>query len=278
MFEPALPGHPPLRAPSRVRTRGSLTLLGTALLGPTLLACGCAQPALPCSLHLTAGDLVITEIRGPQDSTDAKGELLGNTRGEWFELFNATDDTLDLAGLRMELTNLRGSQRVTALVRESLMIEPGDHVVLGSLAAENSPPEVDYSINSDFQLDNTTTATGGTVLLPPGEDDDPRSLFANARVQLFACERLVDTVVYAQLPRLGTYSLDGSQPPTADDNDEPMHWCTNDTPAEEQGGTQGSGTDGEGDTTGETTGNPDAPMATELGLPGSPGEANPPCP
>jgi len=60
---------------------------------------GCARAALPCELELDAGDLVITEIRGPQDGVDS--------RGEWFELYNTTADSIDLYGLRGTMTNLK---------------------------------------------------------------------------------------------------------------------------------------------------------------------------
>ncbi|MCH9683204.1 MAG: lamin tail domain-containing protein [Deltaproteobacteria bacterium] len=267
MFEPVFDGRPNRRTPPRLCAWASLTLLSTALAGG-----GCIGEALPCALQLNPGDLVITEVRGPQDSTDADGNLLGNTRGEWFELHNTTDDTIDLAGLRMEMINLRGSQQVTVLVRQSVPLEAGGYAVLGSLPAQNSPPEVDYSFNGDFQVTSTIDATGGTIILPPGEDDDPRTLFSNARVELFACEQRIDSLVYAELPRLGTYSFDGARDPDADANDDPMAWCDNDTPAEPSQDETESGGMPDDSTTG------DEPMASELGLPGSPGEANPPCP
>ena len=123
--------------------------------------------------------------------------------------------------------------------------------LLGSLA--DPPPEVDYSFNADFTVDERVEDSDGTLLIPVTLDSDPKELFANARVELWACDQLVDSVVYAELPSMGTYAYDGALPPDAEGNDDPTRWCTDATPAPE-GGPQ-----------------------TELGLPGSPGEVNPPC-
>ncbi|MCA9712515.1 MAG: GDP-mannose 4,6-dehydratase, partial [Myxococcales bacterium] len=48
---------------------------------------------------------------------------------EWFELYNASGDRVDLRGLRGVLTNLEGSVELSFLVRESLLVEPDDYVV-----------------------------------------------------------------------------------------------------------------------------------------------------
>lgn len=226
----------------RRRARGVIAPVVCAL--GCALASGCARESLPCLLDLDEGDLVITEIRGPQQGVD--------TRGEWFELLNTTDQALDLQGLRGVLINLKGSLEVSFIVRDSLSVEPGGYVVLGSLA--NPPIEVDYSFNADFAVVPSIEDSDGTLVIPQDEDRDPRELFANARVELWTCEQLIDSVVYAELPPMGTYSYDGAQAPDAEGNDDPLRWCTNATEP------------------------PDGGPQTELGLPGSPGEANPPCP
>jgi len=239
LFESVLENHSDARARRWPCARGSIGLLGLAL-----AVGGCARAALPCELELEAGDLVVTEIRGPQDGVDS--------RGEWFELYNTTSDSIDLYGLRGTLTNLKGSIEVSFLIRESLLIEPSGYVVLGSLA--NPPPEVDYSFNKDFVVSSGVEDSDGTLVIPTNEDSDPRELFANARVEFSACEKLIDAVVYAELPLMGTYSFNGLRTPSASDNDDIEHWCTDATEAPMEG------------------------PQTELGLPGSPGETNRPCP
>jgi hypothetical protein len=252
LFEPVLHEHFPRCASLRHRAWGSIALFGW-LAGTS----GCTHEPLPCLLELEDGDLVITEIRGPQT-----GE---SSRGEWIELYNASGEPLDLRGLRGTLEPLEGSAvdgeaELTFLVRETLMVEPEGYVVLGtSPLNEVRNPGVDYSINSDFRLEprelEVVTPNGVvTVALPESENSDPRNLFGNARVQLYACERRIDAFVYAELPGEGTWSYDGNAIPDADDNDDLSRWCNDATPIP-----------------------PDVPM-TATGLPGSPGLPNLPCP
>ncbi len=103
---------------------------------------------------------------------------------------------------------------------------------------------------------------GGYVVLGRAADDDRPivvdygmgtdfavSWFSTAGVQVTACDLEIDAMQYGALPTGGSYSL-GVDPPTATANDTAASWCTNAQP----------GTD-----------------TTQLGLPGSPGAANPPC-
>lgn len=224
--------------------RWSSLALGSIVLG-AILAVGCARPAEPCLLGLAEGDLVLTEIRGPQDRTE-----MADTRGEWLEIWNATDEQLDLLGLRITLVNFKGTQQLSVMVRASLPVDPGGYVVLGSLA--DPPDEVDYSFNEDFQVAGPAEVDTDGVYVEDVLDVDPRELFSNARVELVACQQVIDTVIYDRLPALGTYSLSGA--PDAERNDDPKRWCTDSTPAPTEG------------------------PQLEQGLPGSPGEANRPCP
>lgn len=113
-----------------------------------------------------------------------------------------------------------------------------------------------------------------TLSVPPGEyvvigrhDDDSRpdyvdfgyliaadtkSLFASALLEVSACDVVIDAVVYEALPTIGTLSLDGGVTPSATANDNPDAFCVDDADA------------------------PPGP-ATQLGQPGTPGEANRPC-
>ncbi len=84
-------------------------------------------------------------------------------------------------------------------------------------------------------------------------DDGVAGLEAAGVLTLESCGAFVDEVVYRELPEAGSWALDGAQPPSAESNDDETQWCVDARPAP-----------------------PDVPM-TELGLPGSPREENPPC-
>ncbi|MCB9704194.1 MAG: lamin tail domain-containing protein [Myxococcales bacterium] len=86
--------------------------------------------------------------------------------------------------------------------------------------------------------------------------DEDGSLYAAAFVEVYSCEVLIDKMFYRALPSVGTLSLDGATTPDAAANestDDPV-WCVDETPL--------------------APGEP----ATELGIRGTPGEANRPCP
>ena len=170
---------------------------------------------------------MVTEIRGPQDGT----------WGEWIELYNATDETLDLRGLRGSFERLSGAEiqgesELTFIIRDSLVLEAGAYVVLGSRPLSMDAPEIDYSFSADFRREpEQVEASGGTVILPESENANPVAFFGNARLSLFSCERVIDSVDLRTLPRQGTLSFDGARVPDAGDNDntdDVAYWCTDD--------------------------------------------------
>ncbi|MCE9580534.1 MAG: lamin tail domain-containing protein [Deltaproteobacteria bacterium] len=98
-------------------------------------------------------------------------------------------------------------------------------------------------------LGRGSAADHPTVVDYPMGTDYAVSWFNAAGVKVTSCDLVIDAMQYSALPTGGTYSL-GVAPPTATANDTAASWCTNAQP----------GTD-----------------TTQLGLPGSPGAANPPC-
>jgi hypothetical protein len=86
--------------------------------------------------------------------------------------------------------------------------------------------------------------------------DVPDALIPRGSVTLRSCDLDIDRVVYvdAELPSTGTWALDGAIAPTAAANDDPAAFCVDATPQ-----------------------SPDGPMV-EVGVPGTPGEVNRPCP
>jgi hypothetical protein len=166
------------------------------------------------------GDLVISELRGAQSGAD--------TYGQWVEIYNASPGDLDLEGLHVVFTRTDGKATSRVIVRRPLPIAAGGYVVIGRAADDQRPPRVDYGMGTDF-----TSA-----------------FYTTAKVELVACDVLIDDLQYTALPTMGTRAL-AVHPPDAAKNDADSAWCTDAEP------------------------NPDT---TQLGLPGSPGAENPPCP
>lgn len=187
-----------------------------------LAASGCEREPLPwiCP-EAAAGELVITELRGDQSTSD--------TYGQWVELYNASGRELDLEGLQITITRLDGGGTGDVLVRtRGVTVGAGDHVVLGAFEAA-APAHVDYGWLPDFD----------------------QSFYDSGAVDLWACDTRVDRVVYRDLPSTGTWSLDGDLSPSAEANDDDSAWCVDDVE--------------------------DPDETTELGVRGTPGEANRSC-
>jgi hypothetical protein len=164
-----------------------------------LLAAGCVRDPDDASCpEVGAGDLVVTEIGGPQTGSD--------TLKPWIELYNASGRSVDLLGLKVRFRRLTGDDSTDTIVRRSLVVGAGAYVVLGLAADEDRPAYHDYGIAADFHASWPTQAA----------------------VEVQACGERIDLVQYSSLPKTGTYSL-GTMPPTAEANDLPASWCTDTT-------------------------------------------------
>jgi hypothetical protein len=166
------------------------------------LASGCVREPLDAICPaVDVGDLVITELRGPQSG--------GDTYGQWIEIAFAdttAGEAIDLAGLEVITLRLDGSGERRIAIRDSEPLAPGDYAVLGRFDRGAEPEHVDYGYKSD--LDS--------------------NLYPSALVRVFACGVLIDQVVYRELPVLGTLALDGALAPTAEANDDEAAWCVDD--------------------------------------------------
>lgn len=171
--------------------------------------------------------------------TELRGAQSGtDTWGQWIELYNTTDQPLALAGVRVVMMKLDGSGRTELLVRaRGTQVAAGGYFVLGRFEDSERPDHVDYGWRPDFESD----------------------LYASGLVEVWACEqqgeelayRELDELVYEGLPTAGSLAFDGALEPSADANDEESDWCIDDTAYELEPG--------------------------QVGLPGTPGAANPPC-
>ncbi len=164
-----------------------------------LTASGCArEPQDRVCPELAVGDLVITEVRGPQTGDD--------TLKPYVELYNASGHGVDLLGTKVRFRKKDGSGEIDVLVRRTLVAEAGSYTVLGLEDDADRSAYVDYGFVNDF--------TGGWL--------------SAAAVDVESCGARVDLATYDSLPRNGTYSL-GVTPPSADTNDLPISWCTDAT-------------------------------------------------
>lgn len=188
------------------------------------VACTRPPEAFICP-DVDEGELVVSELRGPQDESD--------TWGQWLELYNASDSVLDLYGLRVTMAPLDGAEPDVILVRtEPVELQVGGYAVLGRFDDRRRPDHVDYGFELDIEGDILTAA----------------------KIEVEACGVVTDELVYRQLPGLGSLALDGAASPTAAANDDEASWCNDaDEPTVEE-------------------------AQTEIGVPGTPGEANPACP
>jgi hypothetical protein len=163
---------------------------------------GCVRdPVEAICPPIGAGDLVVTEIRGPQD----------DSLGPWIELYNASASEIDLAGIKIRFGD---TQTIVVengpyedfqmiLVRRSLTVPAGAYVVLGRFDDEHRPAHVDYGfvLNFDFEVGWKDPAVLGVD----------------------SCSTEIDRTPYKDLPTEGTYSFGG--PPDAATNDSPADWC-----------------------------------------------------
>lgn len=161
-----------------------------------LALAACARDPAPAECpDVAPGDLVVTEIRGPQSA--------GDTLGVWIELYSV--NAVDLKGTKVRFRKKDGSSETDVIVRRSLPAGAGQYVTLGLFDDATKPAYVDYGMAADYH----------------------DSFLAAAAVDVEACGTRIDRAVYDVLPKMGTFSLGG--PPSADANDLPANWCTDAT-------------------------------------------------
>jgi len=143
-------------------------------LGACVLASACVrEPVDAFCPAIGAGDLRVSELRGPENSVDT---------AEWIEIENATGAELDLEGLVVDLLSIDGGVHLRLLVREPFAVAGGERVVLG---------------RSDDASD--LVLVGWSEHLP-----------SSGAVTLLSCGETIDRVAYEGMPTTGTYSRTGT--------------------------------------------------------------------
>lgn len=157
------------------------------------LVAACVRPPAEALCPVVApGELAITEVRGPGR---------GGSSPPWIEV--RAERELELLGLRLRVRRPDGGAEHVALVRSSVSVQAGGHVVLG--VAAPAPAEVGYTFG----------------------DELPWPWFPVAVLELESCDVTVDRMSHPVLPEEGTYSLE--PPPagvsSASHNDRATSWC-----------------------------------------------------
>lgn len=113
-----------------------------------LLVTLCALSMGASAATISPGDLVVSELL-------ANPAAVSDTRGEWLELYNTSDDAIDLNGLVLKD---RGSNRHTIDHAAPLVILPGAYLVMGRDGdSSNGGYTADY-VYSNFSLANSADA------------------------------------------------------------------------------------------------------------------------
>ncbi len=168
-----------------------------AIFAVFILAIGCGDDgaAGKSCAALLPGDLVITEVfsdpAGPDDG------------GEWFEVFNASEQPLGLEGLTLLHSRGDGSMRRTTTVG-AVTIGPGDYLVFGSVLAELAPAWVDVPYAN--ALGDLYNSGSGRIALQCGTTE-------------------IDATTYAGGRSGRSRQLDGGRPPDYTVNDDLAQWC-----------------------------------------------------
>lgn len=165
-----------------------------------LLPLGCPVDEAPsddeAGTSLLSGDLVITEFMASPDGSE-----------EWFEIYNATGQPIDLEGLVLAYEDK------SHVVARSVVVEPGDYVVVANVLDEIAlATEADHV---DYGYANELGDMVGT----------------HGRLALVFEDSLIDEVYYGD-PVMGpaatkgvSRSFDGAFSPDASVNDPFARWC-----------------------------------------------------
>jgi len=197
-------------------------LLGLAGAAALATACGPQFPSSDgCKVKLVPGDLVVTEVFA--DFKAALGGAGTDMGKEWFEIYNAKGQPIDLAGLTITHSRTDGSRPNTHTISQGTIM-PGQFFTLGNAARGSLPPYVDYGYGTD--LGDLFNTDGGKLALSCGDSE-------------------VDSALYSDIKEGHSRELTGAQPPDYTVNDDQANWCQANTSEFEAGnfGTPGEGND-----------------------------------
>jgi Lamin Tail Domain len=170
-------------------------------LAAALVGCGPTPPAARgCRVELLPGDLVITEVFA---DFQAPGGGAGDAGKEWFEIYNARGQPIDLGGIAITHSRPDGSRANIHVIGQG-HIAAGQYFTLGSAAPGAVPPYVDYGYGGD--LGDLFNTDGGKLALSCGDAE-------------------IDSAAYGDVRPGHARELTAAQPPDYTRNDDPDSWC-----------------------------------------------------
>src|SRR4051812_7610181 len=155
-------------------TRGSCFAAGVLIL---VGACGpSAGKAGQCKSEIGVGDLVVTEVfadfKAPTGGTGA------DEGKEWFEIFNASDNAIDLEGMRVDHGRPDGS-KIKSHVMTTVTLAPGEYLTLGNSPPDLTPPYIDYGYSAD--LGDMFNTDGGKISLNCGDTEIDNAIYDSVK-------------------------------------------------------------------------------------------------
>lgn len=166
-----------------------------------VVACGPSGGGSGCKDKILAGDLVITEVF--PDYAAPAGSSGADAGKEWFEVYNASDHPIDLKGLTLVSSRPDGSKS-NSHDMTSIVISPGQFMVMGNTTADLLPPYIDYGYSSDLgELFNTD---GGKLALKCSDSE-------------------IDSAAYDGVKSGHSRELSSAVPPDFTANDDLANWC-----------------------------------------------------
>jgi hypothetical protein len=144
-----------------------VSLMSVSACGFAIAACGPPTSGAACASHIATGELVITEVFASYKGSG------GDAGHEWFELYNASDRTLDLGGLTIANGRPDGTD-TKQTVLGALTIEAGAYVALGDVAPDQLPPYLAYGYGD--ALGEFDTSGAAQLVVACGSDELAKAL------------------------------------------------------------------------------------------------------
>lgn len=186
------------------QTPAGNTYFGTSLGTP-------GQPNPACGTDVVTGSCVETDPGAPQAGNLIITEMMADPEGvdtgkEWFEIYNATDDPIDLTGVVIAVRDGDTSTPRTHTIREGSAPARG-YYTFGDVRSGPNPEWIDYSYGDSLGALNNSR---GSIALRCG----------NATIDEYSYSTAVKTNRSRQ--------LDGAEEPDVIDRTDTASWC--DTP------------------------------------------------